>query len=134
MAAAPTRSAKSRSRVENGAPSKIEFKYVFDDAYNPVYANGAVGGVSPKGEVSINFYVERPAVPRTQIYQLAADGKIGPEIAREPSHEHPFAIRFVTAGVTLSLESAKAIHAWLGNQIRTLESATGEAKPEEELQ
>lgn len=43
---------------------KINFKYKFSDAYNPVYVNGAYGGVNPRGEIVINFYFERPTAKR----------------------------------------------------------------------
>lgn len=31
-------------------PSQLTFKYIFDDDYNPTFANGVYGGVTPSGE------------------------------------------------------------------------------------
>ena len=42
---------------------EIVFKYIFNYAYNPVYVNGAHGGLSPRGELVMNFYLERPPLP-----------------------------------------------------------------------
>lgn len=39
--------------------NELKFKYIFDDSYNPVYVNGAHGGVTPRGELVVNFYLER---------------------------------------------------------------------------
>lgn len=94
----------------------VEFKYVFSDDYNPVYANGAHGGPSPKGEMVVNFFVERPALPYKVRNELTPEGTIGKEVGREPSEDHPRMVRYVTTGVVLSYESAKSIHEWLGKQ------------------
>lgn len=51
-------------------PEVVEYKYIFADDYNPVYANGAVGGPGTRGEIAINFFVERPAVPRSHVQSL----------------------------------------------------------------
>lgn len=32
--------------------STVKFKFVFEDSYNPVYCNGAMGGIQPNGENS----------------------------------------------------------------------------------
>lgn len=36
--------------------NNVKFKYIFDPAYNPKYANGAFGNITPHGEVALNFY------------------------------------------------------------------------------
>ena len=50
--------------------NKVKFKYIFDSAYNPKYANGAFGNITPHGEVALNFYFERSALPYEQEFAL----------------------------------------------------------------
>ncbi len=40
---------------------EIKFTFIFPDDYNPAFANGVWGGVTPKGELNMNFYLERHA-------------------------------------------------------------------------
>lgn len=104
----------------------IKFKYVFSDQYNPIYVNGAVGGISPSGELTANFYLERQPVPREIEHEITAEGAIGPVIGSYPEYK---VIRFVQNGVVLNLSGAKSIHKWLGEQIERLEEMTNDAKP-----
>jgi hypothetical protein len=102
---------------------KVEFKYVFKDDYNPVYANGAYGGISPKGEITINFFMERNPVPYSVTHELKEDGTIGDELKRDPERDHAMMIRFVTAGVVLNKSAARNIHEWLGKYLAILDAA-----------
>jgi hypothetical protein len=111
-------------------PREVEFKYVFPDQYNPVYANGAFGGPTPRREIAVNFFVERPAIPRKVTHALApVDGEVGSYrvggvVAQEPTLDHPYFVRFVTTGVVMTVETAKVFHAWLGEQIQQLDGPT----------
>jgi hypothetical protein len=106
-------------------PEEIEFKYIFSDDYNPLYVNGAFGGVSSKKEIVVNFYLERIGIPNSQRHKLGPDGKLGDEIERTPATDHLLFVRVVKNGVVLSLESAKVINKWLDQRIQELEKLEG---------
>ena len=108
-------------------PERIRFKYVFSDDYNPVYANGVIGGVTPHGEVLMHFYQERHAIPKIATHKIV-DGRLGEEIETD---EDPVAIRFIQAGITMTPAAARALHEWLGNVLATLESASTQKGNEE---
>jgi len=108
-------------------PDKIKFKYIFPDDYNPVYANGAHGGISPKGEMVINFFMERPPVPYSVTHELEEDGRIGSEVETHPEKDHAMMVRFITGGVVLNRSAAKNIHEWLGKHLAILEASEGKA-------
>ncbi len=101
---------------------RLNFKYIFDDDYNPKYVNGAYGGINPQGEIAVNFYVERSPIPRTEIYSLNEDGSLDSPIEIEPENHTQNIIRFIETGILLNLENAKKIHQWLGQHITSLES------------
>lgn len=102
--------------------NEVKFKYIFEKDYNPKYVNGAYGGVSPTGEIVVNFYLERIPIPYEDTHELKDNGQIGELIKREPNDIEQSVIRYVQNGVILSLEQAKALHSWLGANIKEAES------------
>lgn len=53
---------KEKNPDSKDCPS-IKIKYIFRDHYNPVYANGAYGGITPSGEIVASFYFEKHPLP-----------------------------------------------------------------------
>jgi hypothetical protein len=103
----------------------ISFKYIFKYDYNPVYINGAHGGVSPRGEIIANFYLERQPLPNEITHAINPDGSIGADVIEvDPENLNSIIVRYVSSGVVLNLQNAKALHAWLGDKIEELERLT----------
>lgn len=103
---------------------KLKCKYVFDPNYNPVYVNGAQGGVTPNKEIVINFYLERNALPNSQTFKIT-DDKLGEPVEVEPEDLRNSFVRVIENGVVMNYRTAKEIHRWLGNHIKTLEKIEG---------
>lgn len=101
---------------------ELKFKYHFNDCYNPAYVNGAHGGVTPRGELIVNFYLERQPLPDSISHEITANGTIGRETAVDPSDTPNSLIRFVSSGIVLSHQTAKDIHVWLGEKLKELEA------------
>lgn len=106
---------------------EVTFKYIFTYDYNPLYVNGAHGGVSPRGELVVNFYLERPPLPNEITHEINPNGTIGAETAVEPDDFAQSLVRFVPTGVVLNHQTARDFHHWLGEKIREME-AIEEAK------
>ncbi len=100
---------------------EITFKYVFNYGYNPSYVNGAQGGFSPRGEMVINFYLERQPLPDAISHEITPEGAIGQETRVEPKDLSSSMVRFVDTGVVMSYENAKVFHAWLGDKLHEVE-------------
>lgn len=105
----------------SGKKPEITFKYIFPYDYNPLYINGAHGGVSPRGEIVANFFVERPPLPLAVSHEITPEGAIGPETTVEPSDLKASMVRYVSTGIILNYQSARELHQWLGEKIRELE-------------
>ena len=56
---------------------EMTFKYIFTYDYSPVYVNGAHGGISPRGELVMNFYLERQPLPNAISHEITPAGAIG---------------------------------------------------------
>ena len=100
----------------------ITFKYIFDKEYNPKYINGAFGGVSPQGEIVVNFYLERIPLPYEDFHDLLPGGQISPVKSRKPEDFDNKMVRYIQNGIVLSVEQAKSIHNWLGQKINEAET------------
>ena len=101
---------------------QIKFKYIFPDNYNPVYCNGAFGGISTHGEIVANFFLERTPIPNSMTNALNPDGSLGGVISTDPENLNETVLRYVSTGIVLSEDSARAIYQWLGKQIQDLET------------
>lgn len=100
---------------------EVNFKYKFAEDYNPIYSNGAYGGVSPRGEIVINFYLERNPIPHTETVEINSKGEFVGKPKLDPENHDKNVIRYVSTGIIMNLESAKALHQWLGEHIEYLE-------------
>lgn len=109
----------------------VNFKYKFDDNYNPLYINGAYGGINPRGEIIANFYFERNPLPYEEKRHIDEAGEFVGEIETNPKEHETNVVRYVSAGVVMNLDSAKAIHQWLGQHIEQFEQENKTEKGEE---
>jgi len=100
---------------------EITFKYVFNYSYNPTYVNGAQGGFSPRGELVINFYLERQPLPEAISHEITPEGAIGKETGAAPKDLAQSMVRFIDTGVVMSYENARVFHAWMGEKLREVE-------------
>lgn len=101
--------------------SKINFKYKYDEDYNPVYINGAYGGISTHNEIIVNFYLERLPIPKETDHEINEDGSLTAPIAIKPENFDSTVIRYVSNGIVMNLETAKSINDWLSKNIEELE-------------
>ena len=108
--------------------SELIIKYIFADDYNPVYVSGAHGGVTARGEIVANFFLERHALPISQTYQILNENSIGEEIKREPKDLKSSVVRFVHQGIILNLQNAKILNSWLNDRIEELEKYSSNDK------
>lgn len=102
--------------------NEITFKYVLDDSYNPTYVNGAHGGVTPRGELVVNFYLERQPLPNAISHEIAVNGSIGRESGVEPADLHRSFVRYISSGIVLNQQTAKEIHFWLGEKLKEMDA------------
>ena len=101
---------------------QIKFRYIFPEDYNPVYCNGAYGGISTNGEIVANFFLERMPLPNSMTNSISEDGSLSDVIEIDPSDIEKTVIRYISTGIVLSEKSARAIYSWLGTQLEELES------------
>jgi len=115
------RGPKSVEKNDPETTREIKFKYMFSQDYNPVFVTGAHGGVTPRGDIVVNFFMERQPLPNYVTNQIAEDGKIGKELNRHPEDNKRTILRFVEVGIVLDIKGAKSIAEFLQKHITSYE-------------
>lgn len=89
------------------------------NSFRELHIDGAYGGVTPKGLFNINFYAERLAIPKSTEFEIVNNklSKIG-----DSADSKKGIIREFEAGVYMTIETAKELHKWLGDNIEKNEA------------
>lgn len=102
-----------------------EYHYLKINDFKTYFSTGVIGGPNLSGLLDLNFFVDRPTVPRITFHKIV-DHKINPmESNREGRNG---SIRELQCGVILDLNTAKALYSWLGRHIDALEKISNEIK------
>lgn len=110
---------KKRGADAPDEPRHVAFDFIKSPHFRAVRADGAIGGVTPSGQIHVAFYSERNPIPRRVIHSVGSDGKLGEEIGRESREA---IVREMDFDLFLSLRVAKSVHEWLGARIEELEA------------
>lgn len=96
--------------MEKSEKKELSFEYRISPTYSVYAISGAVGGVSPGGEIIANLFSERNPIPKKVKHQIEEDGRLGKEIEREVVDS---LIRNVMFGISMNPNVAKALGEWL---------------------
>ena len=103
---------------EEQQDNRVVFQYEKDPDYRVVYANGAFGGVTPRGDIKFELFIEYVKAPETIVHSMTPDG-LGPEIERLPDRT-PIT-RESQVGVIMSPNQAKSLAHWLLGKLSEVE-------------
>ena len=112
-----------------GEDRRVTFYYEHDPGYRLVPANGAWIGITPRGDIRVDFFVEAWGAPEHVVNLLTPSGELGPELARSPATR---ITRRMQVGVLLSLEQADSTADFIKAKIGEFRKRQeGSGKPEE---
>src|SRR5215204_882367 len=98
----------------NEAP-EIIFEYIKSNLFRVIHCDGAIGGVTPSGNLHIAFFSERPAMPRTLVHTRNEMGTLGPPIP-ERTEGRRSVIREMDVDVVVAPRAVDALIQWLEQQ------------------
>jgi len=104
-------------------PKEIDIQYDFDPSYRIVAANGVYGGITPRGDMKIDFFVESLDVPHQVRNKVLPDGKLGEEISRSPGKR---LVRRLQVGLILSINDAGRIADFIKQRIELVKAKAKE--------
>lgn len=87
----------------------VEISFVRDQEYKVYPATGAWGGVSPNGEVYVDFFVEKRQTPDKLVLDFEGTKQVGER--REPDPQN--LVRECLAGLVLDPSTARSIGEFL---------------------
>ena len=101
---------------------RVVFGYERDPGYRVLFANGAQGGMTPKGEYTFDLFFEHARSPSRVVHSVTPDG-LGPEVERQPPG--PQVVRDLLVGVVMTPAGAKSLAHWILETIRQFEEKAG---------
>jgi hypothetical protein len=111
----------------------VVFEYIKSQLFRVVHADGAVGGVTPSGNLNIAFYSERPAIPRMMVHKRNEDGTLGDPLP-EQTIVRPGIIREMDVDVVIRPEAVDALVVWLQQRQVELQKYREQARKIQEEQ
>lgn len=121
-------------KAQNEESRTLRFTYKRGLQYRVIKTDGIWGNMTPRGDIIMSVFVERPAVPDFEEYKL---DEIGPGTfdlkASRSQTETDGLIREIEVALALRPEVALSVGKWLLKRVKDFEAATGiELEPKED--
>lgn len=100
------------------SPKEITFHYLKTPSYRTFYADGFFGGLTPKGQLYMEIYLERQPTPQKVIYKTKEGGLESTPKSKEGKEGF---IREVEAGVIMDYSTMVVLRNWLNEKIDLFE-------------
>ncbi len=104
---------------------EIIFRFERDPEYRIITANGAWGGITPRGELMFDLFFEHIDLPEEVTYMATPDG-LGPESSRSPNPT-PI-VRDALVGVVMTPENAENLGRWIIEKVSMLKQKDSTAE------
>lgn len=96
--------------TEKTKKQTVSFSYKISPNFTMYPVDGAHGGLTPKGEIIMNVFHERHAIPKKTVYEINPNGSLGEIVEKE---EKKSIIRDVPFGLSMSPKTARGLAKWL---------------------
>ncbi len=99
--------------IEKGK-NQISFEYKVSPSYAVYSVSGGHGGLNTHGDILLNLFSERNAIPEKETFDLSENGEL-----RQPPIEtvkSDSVVRDVLFGISLHPANAKSLAAWLNDK------------------
>lgn len=98
---------------ENKLP-EINIYYEKNPSYRTIYSDGLIGGITPRGDVNLNFYSTRNVIPKSIKHNILSDGTIDKDGKVSEDSKNGI-IREIEFGVYMTKDTAESIYTVLKN-------------------
>ncbi len=106
------------------AGNRVAFDYIKSQHFRVVRADGAIGGLTPTGNIHFALYTERHPIPRRLVHQME-EGGLGAVLPNETVARDAI-VREMDVDVFVTIGVARSLHQWLGEKIAEWESRNTE--------
>ena len=116
MAERPNREQR-RDRSSHG--TQVQLRYIKSTVGPVLHADGIFGGLTPQGAIYLAFFAEHAKIPDSVTLEVDATGPTR-EVGSRPTEW----VREVGVEITMSLNVAQSLRAWLDEKFNAYERAT----------
>lgn len=105
MARSPRRAAAADEKPEPKTTTDrtLSFDYIKSNLFRVIHADGAIGSITPTGNLHVAFYSERAAIPKRTVHQHFDDGSISDPLA-DMTESRESIVREIDVDVVFSSE------------------------------
>ena len=100
---------------------EVAFDYIKAQDFKTFWADGVIGGLTPRGHIHFALYIERPALPRRQVFEILnisdESGTIGKEVM-EKRISRGSIVREMACDVFLGVDEAENLARWLMDRVQ----------------
>ncbi len=95
--------------------STVKIVYKYSDDYKNSYVTGLYGGLTPRGQIKMDFFVEYFETIDEENFEILPDGTLG----NKQNEENKRAIiREKVTGILIDIENANTFVDWLNGKIK----------------
>jgi hypothetical protein len=105
-------------------PQKIAFDYIKGQYFRVIHADGAIGGLTPQGNIQFALYSERKAIPRRQVHTIKPDLILG-DVIPEETVSRDSIVREMDINVVMNPDVAANLAKWLFERVEELKNVHG---------
>lgn len=103
--------------TKNKNPLKtLEIHNLKSAEYREVHVDGALGGLTPTGYINVSFYGQRAVIPKSTIFEMTEEGRLGDRI-KDSKESKKGIIREFEFGIYMDLTTCEALKEFLERQI-----------------
>ncbi len=102
---------------------KIKFHYIKGNFFHVAHVDGAIGGVTPSGDIFVSVYSQRGAIPQITVQPVTEAGELGPELSEERVSKEGI-VREVEIGLVMHPNVAKGLMDWLREKLELVEKVS----------
>lgn len=111
-----------REREEKGngkeEPKEVAIDYQKPVDYKVLPVNGCFGGLGTRGGLVVHFFLEMLPLPKTVVYEITNDGRLGREKGRHV--ETGQLVRQLQVGIAIDPAQAESIAKWMLGKVDEL--------------
>jgi hypothetical protein len=112
------------TKADGKLPQKIAFDYIKGQSFRVIHADGAIGAVTPNGNIQFAIYSERKAIPRRQVHTIE-EGSILGDVIPEETVSRDSIVREMDINVVMNSEVAANLAKWLLERVEELKKVRG---------
>ena len=98
--------------------NEVAFDYIKAPGFRITWLDGAIGSVTPTGNIQVTFYAERPAIPQRQVFKSDDKGELNEVISKRISRES--VVREMSMDAMMTAETAESLAEFLLGVVQQL--------------